>query len=390
MQGAADTAASAAATSLAAGTTNPAVLASEAKSIAAYYNFVGGSNGTTVTVNYPPKSGTHQTNAAVEVEISKQETPLLSSLFLRQGPTISVRAVALVNSSLTGEACVVALDKNNETSMTTSGSVGMEFPGCSLYINSPNSYALNMNGGATIHPNIAYIVGGYSGGGLTTENGTYLGVDPLLDPYRTVTVPAYSGCNSNNYKMVAGKTDTKNVGSSGVYVFCKGLELEGNSSLTLGPGTFIITGTPHNQAQLKIASNATLNATSGTTIILTSTDQTSICDTMATANIAGGAKINIVAPTTGSLAGVALYQDRTCKNHTLSNQVAGGTTQSIKGAIYFPEQPVDFAGGSATGGAQCTHLVAWTIRFVGNSTFKNNCADAGTRKLSLTGGRLVE
>src|SRR3954452_20138904 len=40
MQGAADTAA----TALAAGTTNPAVLASEAKSIAAYYNFVGGSN----------------------------------------------------------------------------------------------------------------------------------------------------------------------------------------------------------------------------------------------------------------------------------------------------------------------------------------------------------
>src|SRR3954465_15946384 len=50
MQGAADTAASAAATALAARTTTPAVLASEAKSIAAYYNFVGRSNGTTVTV----------------------------------------------------------------------------------------------------------------------------------------------------------------------------------------------------------------------------------------------------------------------------------------------------------------------------------------------------
>lgn len=322
--------------------------------------------------------------------ISKQETPLLSSLFLRHGPTISARAVGLANASLTGEACVVALDQNNETSMTTSGSVSMQFPGCSLYVNSPNSSALNMNGGATIHPNIAYIAGGYSGGGLTTENGTYLGVDPLLDPYRTVTVPAYSGCNSNNYKLVAGKTDSRTVGSSGVYVFCKGLELEGNSTLTLGPGTFIITGTPHNQAQLKIASNATLNASNGTTIILTYTDSTDTCGTMATANIAGGAKINLVAPTAGSLAGIALYQDRVCKNHTLSNQVAGGTTQSIKGAIYFPQQPVDFAGGSATGGAQCTHLVAWTIRFVGNSTFQNNCADAGTRKLSLSGGRLVE
>jgi hypothetical protein len=340
-----------------------------------------------VTVNYPPSSGTYQGSSdAVEVSISKQEPALLSALFLKRGPTISVRAVALANRNLTGEACVVALDKISETSMTTSGSVGMEFPGCSLYVNSPNSLALNMNGGATIHPNAAYIVGGYSGGGLTAQNGIYLGVDPLIDPYRNATVPAFSGCDSNNYKLVAGKTDTKNVGSSGVYVFCgKGIELEGNSSLTLGPGTFII-----NQGQLKIASNAILNATGGTTIILTTSSTTDICGTMATANISGGATVNLVAPTTGNLSGIAIYQDRACNNHALSNQVAGGTTQSIKGAIYFPEQPVDFAGGSATGGAQCTHLIAWTIRFVGNSNFQNNCTDAGTRKLSLTGGRLVE
>jgi Flp pilus assembly protein TadG len=173
MQGAADTAASAAAAALAAGTTSSAILISEAKSVAAYYNFVNGSNGTTVTVNYPPRSGTHQTNSAVEVVISKQESALLSSLFLQQGPTITARSVALANFSVTADACVVALDKNNETSMTTSGSVSMEFPGCSLYVNSPNSYALNMNGGATIHPNAAYIAGGYTGGGLTTENGIY-------------------------------------------------------------------------------------------------------------------------------------------------------------------------------------------------------------------------
>jgi Flp pilus assembly protein TadG len=242
MQGAADTAASA----LAAGTSNWSILQSEAKGIAAYYDFVNGSNDTTVTVS-PPSSGAYKGSLdAVEVSISKQEPALLSALFLPHGPTISVRAVALANFSLTAEACVVALDKNNETGMTTSGSVSMEFPGCSLYVNSPNSYALNMNGGATIHPNNAYIVGGYTGGGLTTENGIHLGVDPLIDSYRNIAAPAYSGCDSTNYKLVAGKTETKNVGSSGVYVFCgKGIKLEGNSSLALGPGTFII-----NQGQL--------------------------------------------------------------------------------------------------------------------------------------------
>src|SRR4051795_7430506 len=56
MQGAAD----AAAASLAAGTTAASILRTDARSIAALSNFVDGSNNTTVTVNYPPASGSYQ------------------------------------------------------------------------------------------------------------------------------------------------------------------------------------------------------------------------------------------------------------------------------------------------------------------------------------------
>jgi hypothetical protein len=301
-------------------------------------------------------------------------------------PTIGARAVAQANVALTAEACVAALDKVNETSMIAGGtSTNLQFPGCSLYVNSPSPVGLNMNGGAVLHPNIAYIAGsGYSGGGLTTENGVKLNVSPLIDPYRNVAVPTFSGCNDNNYKLVAGKTGTKNVGSSGVYVFCKGIELEGSSSLTLGPGTFII-----DQGLLKIAGNATLTASGGTTIILTTTGgDPSKC---ATAAISGGAIVTLKAPNSGSLSGIAIYQDRSrCNLHTLSNNLNGGATQNITGAIYFPEQTVSYAGNSPTGGPQCTQLIAWMISFSGGSTFQNNCADVGTRKLQLTGGQLVE
>ena len=156
MQGAADTAAAAAGTALSAGTSSVSALTSEARSIAARSNFVNGSNGTTVTVNYPPSSGSYQGRAdAVEVSISKPQPALLSALFLSHGPTIAARAVARANLSY--EACVIALDKNNETAMTTSGSSALSFPGCSLYANSSASAALNMNGGATISANKAYL-----------------------------------------------------------------------------------------------------------------------------------------------------------------------------------------------------------------------------------------
>jgi hypothetical protein len=382
MQGAADAAASTAASALAAGVRDSSILTSEAKSITSNMKFADGSGGTIVTVNYPPKSGNYQSSPAIEVLISQQQTMLISSLFLPQAPTVSVRAVALAQTSLTGEACVATLDTNNETAMSTSGSTALNFSGCSLYDNSSSSSAAVLNGGATINANVAYIVGNVSGSGLTATNGVFYGVDPLIDPYSNAAVPTYSGCDSNNYKMSGGNSDTKNVGSSGVYVFCNGISLTGNSTLTLGPGTFIL-----DRGQLSIGGGSALNATSGTTIILTTSNPNQTC---ATTKVDGGAIVNLTAPSSGALSGIAVYQDRACTDHTLTSSLTGGGTQNINGAIYFPQQTVNYAGGSPTGGAQCTQLIAWIVNFTGSSTFQNNCTGTGTRSVSLTGGRLVE
>jgi len=383
MQGAADAAASTAAASLAAGAKASSTLITEAKSIAAAHNFTDGSNGTTVTVNYPPTSGNYQSSPAIEVFIRQPQQGLISTLFLPEGPAISVRAVALANTSLTGQACVVALDPSNTaTTTSTTGSTALNFPGCALYVNSPSPNAVTLTGGATINAAVAYIVGGVSGAGLTATNGVFTGVDPLIDPYLNAAVPSYSGCDATNYMLTGGASATKTAGASGVYVFCGGLTITGNSSVTLGAGTFIV-----DQGQLDIAGGSRLTATSGTTIILTTSNPAKQC---ATTKIGGGAIVTLTAPTSGALAGVALYQDRACTDHTLSNSLSGGGTQNIVGAIYFPQQIVDYSGGSPTGGAQCTQLIAWKINFSGSSTFQNNCTGTGTRSTSLTGGRLVE
>jgi len=382
MQGAADMAASTAAAALAAGEPS-STFATEAKSVAASYHFVDGVNNTTVTVHYPPQTGAYQSSPAVAVRISQTQQPLLSGLFLSTGPTISTRAAALADFSKTGAACVVALDPNNETSLTTSGaSTNLAFPGCSLYVNSPSQSALI--GGGTISAKAAYFVGGFNGPTLTPPppNGIYTGVNPLIDPYLTVAAPSYSGCDSTNYNVTGGASATQNTGASGVYVFCSGVKLVGNSSLTLGHGTFIL-----DQGLLTIEGGSTLTATSGTTIILTTSNPSKGC---ATTKIAGGAILSITAPISGALSGVALYLDRACTDPSADNSLSGGGTQNIVGAIYFPGEKVSYSGGSATGGAVCTQLIAWKIDFVGGSTFNSDCEDAGTRLVSLTGSQLVE
>jgi Flp pilus assembly protein TadG len=103
MQGAADAAASSAAATLAANTSATSTQMQDVgKSVAATMHFTDGTANTTVSINNPPATTTSLNtcsspfsafNCYVEVVINQPQTPLLSALFLSNGPTITARAV---------------------------------------------------------------------------------------------------------------------------------------------------------------------------------------------------------------------------------------------------------------------------------------------------------
>lgn len=379
MQGAADSAAYSAAMAKAAGAAT-ADYVSEAKSVAGEYSYLDGTNQVTVAVNSPPRSGGHTTNdSAVEVIITRSESLLFASLFLRASPTLQARAVALPGAS----GCVLALDQSAVTDVTDNGNTVLNLNSCNIYVNSPATAALKLVGGATINANAAYIHGNYTTTGqaaLNTTAGTYTNAPVADDPYADVQIPSYSGCNSNNYSLTGGKSQTFTPGSSGTWVFCGGFSVKGNSSVTLQPGVYIIDG-----GSFSIAGGSSVSG-SGVTIILTS----SAGSGYATASVAGGATLNITAPDSGPLAGLAFFQDRNAPASG-SNSFTGGATQNITGAIYLPNQNVTFAGGTATG-AKCTQLIALTLTFNGNASFNfgNDCAGTGVRGVGTALVQLVE
>ena len=98
---------------------------------------------------------------------------------------------------------------------------------------------------------------------------------------------------------------------------------------------------------------------------------------------------SIVAPTSGPLAGLAIFQDRNAPASG-TDSFTGGSTQNITGAIYFPTQSVTFNGGTTTGGAICTQIVASIITFNGNAAFNNNCTGTGVRGVGTSFIKLVE
>jgi len=277
MQGAADSAAYSAATAMGTGQSNDGYT-SEAKSVAGTYGYVDGRDGVTITISNPPTTGNHTTdNNAVEVTIKRPQPLMLASLFLLAPPTISASAVARTGSS----GCVLALDRGNVTDMTDNGNTVLNLNNCNLYVNSPSSRALVLNGSAQINANAAFISGDYTMGGhasLNTTAGTHTGVAPANDPYSDLQIPGYQGCDQTNFSLTGGQSKTFTAGSSGVMVFCNGLSLTGGSQVTLNPGTYII-----DRGSFSLTGNSSISV-NGVTIILTS----STGQDYATVSISGG------------------------------------------------------------------------------------------------------
>jgi hypothetical protein len=405
MQGAADTAAATAAAELAAatyaGTTATSTqLTSGARSIASTYGFVDGTGSTTVTVNNPPASGGYD-STYVEVIISQPQTALLSAVFMSSGPTITARAVALANTTATADGCVVALgEAAHAIDISTIGSPALTLNSCAIYDNSPDSPgALTLGGSATINAKAAYIVGSVSGSGLTTTDGTFTGVNPTPDPYadRSFTWPSpmpnaasNTNCDQNNY---SGSPATLNPTSGKAYVLCNGFTVHGNKTVNLCPGVYIVdqglvdwnSGTVNAPPTTNISTLCPGNTTGGVTIVLANDVSGGA---PADIKINGNFTVNLTAPTSGTTKGIAFFQDRVaCAG--CSNQVNGGSSQSVTGVIYFPKNNITYSGGASTGGPVCTKLVANTITFKGSSTFNSSCSSSGTGTINATNGTLV-
>ncbi len=369
LQGAADSAALSAAAQY--GLNVNSNLNNQAAGVIATYGYVTGTAGTTITVNRPAQSGAYTSNQkSVEVIVTTQQPRLLSSIFASNPVTIRGRAVALPGSNGTG--CVLSLNAAASGGVTSKGSSAINLSACSLYDNSADSSSLINSGSATISADSVNVVGNISGGsGISTVNGTNTGVSPATDPYANVAMPGYSGCDFNNktYKT----TVTINPG-----VYCNGIQLNAGAVVTMTPGVYFI-----DRGSLQVAGGATIQGT-GVTIIFTS----STGSNYASATINGGATVAITAPTTGALAGVAIFGDRNMPTST-TFKFNGGAGQILGGAVYLPDAAVQYAGGASTS-TNCTQLIGDTITFVGNSDLAINCSAYGTRPIGASQASLVE
>jgi hypothetical protein len=361
MQTAADAAALGGARERAAsGTSN---LVSAAQGDAATNGFTNGQNNVTVTVNNPPATGYYTTDTtAVEVLIYQKVPTFFMQVLGFSSGNARARGVAHVGGG--GSACFFALDPSMSNAFSVSNGVSVS-SSCGVMVNSNSATALTATGGARLTAPTISVVGNY-----TVSNGATISPLPTVgssagsNPFASLPVPTVGGCTYTNYSVGGGATVTLNPGT-----YCNGLNISNGATVTLNSGTYIMKG-----GGLTFAGGANVT---GTGVMFYNTYSGVYPYGPITFN--NGTTETLTAPTTGTYAGILMFQDPTVVGGAASG-LAGGTSANLTGALYFPTTALSFSNGAS---AAYTIIVADSVSFTGGVTLNSNYS-------SLPGGSPIK
>lgn len=377
MQGAADAAAYSAGLAYAAGNTSG--FQAEAKAVAAQYGFVDGTGGTTVTVNQPPASGAHtSTPDAIEVVIRQSQTRLFTAALSSSNVDIAARAVATASAADT--ACVLGLDPAASGTVSLSNNAVLPDPDCGVVSNSSSASGLALSNNAVINGSTS------SHGGDSLRNNARLNGHPNLtnaaavpDPYASENPPSPPACTSQNG---AGSNNgsrqlSPDATINGVPMahFCNGLNFTNNFSANFAPGIYFI------DQQLVFGNNA----------IITGTNVTLVINGNYAISIGNNATVDLTAPTSGPTSGIVFFGGRSATS-TVVQDFSNNTILNLTGAIYFPNQILNFDNNASTSGNNgCTQVIARIVQLANNVSLGANCDSAGTTPIGFGGAvALVE
>lgn len=338
----------------------------------------------TSTIENAPTAGSYAGNTkAVRVLLSTSRKLPFSSLFLTTAPTIKAEATAAIIAS--GNYCVVALEKTASVGISIGGNATVNM-GCGMIANSTGTNtidAVNAYGSAAVTASPIAAVGDLTPDSHFASGTTFLPYSPpQADPFAALPNPVLpADCPVNTMNDITNLTVQPSE-TLDIYPGCytSGVTLKG--TVTMHPGVYYIDG-----SSFQVNSSAVITGT-GVTIILTSSSAATSGSSVASIDINGGATLNLSAPTSGTYAGVLIYQDRRA-NDSGTEKINGNATTFLQGAVYMPSRQVQFTG-TAGMTTNCLQLVARRVVFSGNAAINNSCpSGSGAGSFAGTRVRLV-
>ena len=332
----------------------------------------------TVTVRVNPSKYFSGSNAGTvvvpkgyaEVTVTYYQGRSFSNVFGSGAIPISARAVARGMLAPYSSASIIVLDTAGKDAFNMSN--GTLTANGSIMVDSSNVEALIMNNGTLIDASGIKINGGYKQNNGTMTVTPVTGVAPVSDPIAAagIVAPTTTGLTvqSSSQLQIGGNATL----SPGVYT--GGIKINGNGIITMSSGIYYLQG---GGLTMNLSSPGSLTGTG----VMIYNDPLQTSDTI---NINANGTINLSPMTSGTYAGITMFQN---------NAVAAAPTitstgpTTIKGTLYFPNADLTITG---TGTSTTSHLIG-TLYIVDDLTFSNGYVSvdstqgpvASDRKLNL-------
>ncbi len=369
MQKAADAAAIAGASALVYGGNYIAA----AKRDSAANGFVDGVDNVTVTVNNPPQtSGDPFRGNTNDVEVIVAQPRPTFFMKVVGYDLVNVRSRAVASSVGNASGCVYALDPTGDSgTLIVHESVTLTTT-CAIYVNSTSSTALIKTGSGGVIASATGdgigVVGNYTGEGFVPTPVT--GIPQFTDPLATLKAPAVPNCQYPGGLITISKTLP--AGS-----YCGPITIIGDEIRVTFGGTYFLAGGLTVIGHPKLIGNG---------VTFYNTKQPGF--SYGPITMRGSPDTNLSAPTTGPMAGILVFQDRSITDHSSLSFFDSSNGATFTGAIYLPTTTLRFKGIPALG--SYSPLVAWNIHISGTSNIKNNWLPPTGAGSPIPGAVLVE
>jgi len=301
--------------------------------------------GDEIEVNYPPDTGSYAgAGDAVEVIVRRPASVFLAGILFDEDVTVAARAVAVVDVN---DTCMWGLNKTKRNAIKISGGAQVNMP-CGILSNSNDpAESLGVDGGGCVTATKIKSAGGTNGECIhpnALEN-----VNQVNDPFANMDPPSgFGACtNHSNIRVNSGETLALDPG-----VYCGRITVNSGGTLNFAEGQYVLDG-----AALSFSSDAEVN---GTDVSFYITEDSGQGDNI---TISADAIVDLSAPWDGENPGVLFYQDRNSPLN-IQHYFTGGATMNLEGILYFPNQDLQFTGGT-TIDPVTTLIVADTITFSG-------------------------
>jgi len=288
-----------------------------------------------VIVTTPASPDYYTGNQYVKVVVEDTVTTFFARVFGKSKVLIRARALGGIISP--SNVCIAILDPSAADAMLMETGADLTATNCKVSINSTATGALDVGSQSVLTATSVNVTGTKTGSG--TVSGTLTtGAAASPDPFASVVTPSYStACNHTQLHVT--NTATLNPGT-----YCSNdnstaaLWLDGGNGdiITLNAGLYVMQG-----GGLRISHQGTVNGT-GVTFLNTNGPGNN-ANALGIFNLETGTTVNLSAMTTGNLAGILFYLDRTAGNSTtlaVTNQFQTAGSSSMTGTIYLPTQPV--------------------------------------------------